>query len=439
MLVAVLALAGWAIDSEWLKRLDPQGPAMNPLTAGMLLLAAGGLLLRFGRRICGALVVLIGIVKGMEYAFGWTTGVDRLLFVTERDTNQIAPNTAIGLVLAGAAIALIDLETRRGRRPGQVLALFGGILALLALVGYAYDIRALYGVREYIPMAMNTAVALLLLAAGVLAAHPDRGLMRAVSSPGPGGLLMRRLLPAGILIPGVFGWYCLAVQRSEHLEPAAAIALFAIANMIIFTAGVVATAGMLDAAEAGRRAAEQSLLAERHLLRELLDHLPDSIFFKDRESRFTRINRSLARRLGLKDPAEAVGKTDFDFFTEEHAQPAFEDEQEVLRTGEPFAGKEEKETWADGRQRWVLTTRCRCATRPAPSSAPSASPATSPSASAPRRPFGRPRSSSACCSNRPARASTAPTPTATARSSIPPAPRCSATGPTKCAARTCTN
>lgn len=364
--LAVLALAGWVVGSEWLKRLDPNGPAMNPLTATALLVAAIGILcaafpahaaIALCRWLCGSLVMLIGLVKGLEYAGGWSTGIDRHFFVAERDANQIAPNTAMGLVLAGAAVALMDLESRRGRRPGQVLALLCGILAVLALVGYAYDIHALYGVYQYMPMAMNTALALLLLAAGVLTAHPDRGLMRSLTSPGPGGVLLRRLLPAGILIPGVLGWYCLVVQRGEHLEPAAAIALFAVCTMIIFTAGVVGTARMIDLAEARRQAAEESLLAERHLLRELLDHLPDSIFFKDRDSRFTRINRALARRLGLKDPAEAIGKTDFDFFTEEHAQPAFEDEQEVVRSGAPFTGKEEKETWADGRERWVLTTR----------------------------------------------------------------------------------
>jgi two-component system NtrC family sensor kinase len=368
--IALLALVGWTIDNGWLTRLGPSGPSMNPLTAATLILAAVGLLvgglrmpaalvpaLHFIRRACGVAVAVIGVVKAIEYLSGWTTGIDRFFFTSVGDDNQIAPNTATGLVLVGAALAVMEVETRRGWRPAQALAVLSLILTLLALVGYAYEIRAFYRLREYIPMAMNTALALLLLTAGVLAARPDRGLMQALSSPGPGGALLRGLLPAGFLIPGLLGWLCLAVQRDDDLSTAAAIALFAVANMIMFTAGVIATAGMLDRAERRRRSAEELLLAERHLLRELLDHLPDSIFFKDRDSRFTRINRALARRLGLKDPAEAIGKTDFDFFTEEHAQPAFDDEQEVLRTGEPFAGKEEKETWADGRQRWVLTTR----------------------------------------------------------------------------------
>jgi PAS domain S-box-containing protein len=106
-----------------------------------------------------------------------------------------------------------------------------------------------------------------------------------------------------------------------------------------------------------RQRAEEALSQERYLLHALVDNLPDSIYFKDAASRFIRINKALMTRFGLSDPGEVIGKTDFDFFTQEHAQPAYADEQEVLRTGEPVVGKEEKETWLDGRVRWVSTTR----------------------------------------------------------------------------------
>lgn len=108
---------------------------------------------------------------------------------------------------------------------------------------------------------------------------------------------------------------------------------------------------------ANRLRAEEELARERDLFHTLLDNLPDRIYFKDRQSRFLRINAAMARLFGLKDPAEALGKSDFDYFTEEHARPAFEDEQEIIRTGEPLIGRVELETLPDGKTGWAHTIK----------------------------------------------------------------------------------
>ncbi len=96
---------------------------------------------------------------------------------------------------------------------------------------------------------------------------------------------------------------------------------------------------------------------EGDLLHTLMENTPDHIYFKDTESRFIRINRSLADRFGLKNPADAVQKTDFDFFTREHAQQAYQDEQTVIESGKPIEGIQEKETWPDEQDTWASTTK----------------------------------------------------------------------------------
>jgi PAS domain S-box-containing protein len=104
--------------------------------------------------------------------------------------------------------------------------------------------------------------------------------------------------------------------------------------------------------------AEAALAYERDLLRTLLDQSPDDIYFKDTQSRFIKASQTMARQFGVASADELMGKTDFDFFTEAHARPAFEDEQKIIRTGVPIIGKVEKEVWQDGRgETWCLTTK----------------------------------------------------------------------------------
>jgi len=106
-----------------------------------------------------------------------------------------------------------------------------------------------------------------------------------------------------------------------------------------------------------RKQAEMELNRERDLWQTLLEHSPDKIYFKDTRSRFVKCSQAMADQFGVKSPDELVGRTDFDFFDESHARPAFEDEQEIIRTGRPMIDKEEREESKDGRVTWVASTK----------------------------------------------------------------------------------
>jgi PAS domain S-box-containing protein len=96
---------------------------------------------------------------------------------------------------------------------------------------------------------------------------------------------------------------------------------------------------------------------QRFLLQSLMDHIPDSIYFKDTEGRFIQINRAKAERSGLASPKDAVGKTDFDFFQREHAEKAMADERRIMSTRQPLIESEEHLVWPNGLQRWVSSTK----------------------------------------------------------------------------------
>ena len=106
-----------------------------------------------------------------------------------------------------------------------------------------------------------------------------------------------------------------------------------------------------------RKRAEEALRKEQTLFTDLITTIPDHIYFKDRQSRFIRINDAMARAFGLRRPEEIIGRTDFDVFSGEHARQAYEDEQRVMNGGGSIVGQVEKETWPDGRVTWVSTTK----------------------------------------------------------------------------------
>lgn len=106
-----------------------------------------------------------------------------------------------------------------------------------------------------------------------------------------------------------------------------------------------------------RKSILEILKSDQQMFNVLMDSIPDAIYFKDLNSRFIRINRPKAIRLGLKNPEEAVGKTDFDFYHEDFARETYEDEQEIMNTGEALIGKIEEVRSKDGITRWVSATK----------------------------------------------------------------------------------
>jgi PAS domain S-box-containing protein len=113
----------------------------------------------------------------------------------------------------------------------------------------------------------------------------------------------------------------------------------------------------LHASETTQESAGKDLVSDPDILSALMETSPNSIFFKDTSSRYLRISRTKAKKHGLTDPRDAIGKTDFDYFDVEHAARAFEEEQRILKTNEPLIDREEQATLADGTVIWVSTMK----------------------------------------------------------------------------------
>ncbi|MGJ8671899.1 SpoIIE family protein phosphatase [Rubritalea sp.] len=106
-----------------------------------------------------------------------------------------------------------------------------------------------------------------------------------------------------------------------------------------------------------RKNAELALEEERHILHQLIENIPSSIYFKDTESRFVMVNTGLAHKMGYERVKDLYGLSDHDVFDDAHANKSRADELKIMETGEPLEESLEREIWADQPDSWVLTTK----------------------------------------------------------------------------------
>ena len=251
--IGVAALAGWWLDVPWLRGPAPGEATLNPATAVALVLLGTALSfpVPWAARGAAGVAATLGLVRLAGYLLGFDPGIDHLLFAQRvaagpGTPSRVAPQTALGLLLLGTALLLHALprSTARARRAVQGLAITAGVIALVGLTAQAYGSGYLYGA-----MALNTSLAFLLVAVGVLSARPDEGMVALLASPTPGGVLARRLVPPIVAIPLLLGWLRLVGQRTGLYDTAGGAALLVVATIVVLVGLTQGAARVVDRAE----------------------------------------------------------------------------------------------------------------------------------------------------------------------------------------------
>jgi PAS domain S-box-containing protein len=244
--VGCLVLFGWIFDIAALKQILPGLATMKANTAITLMLSGlsldlwhqgSGRALRRASRACAALGLLIAALTLSEYLGGWDLRIDQLLFSdagSSRFPGRMSIMTAVSLVLLDLALLLLD----RDRAYPLAVALVSAtlVIAWIALIGYLYNVASLYEVFPYSSVALHTAAALVLLAAGVLLARLDRDPAALLADGSTAGLMLRRLLPVGMLSPLALGWLRWQGQLAGLYETAFGLVLMVVALTIVLTA-----------------------------------------------------------------------------------------------------------------------------------------------------------------------------------------------------------
>lgn len=281
IVIGLLALVGWALNIEALVNVVPGRVSMKPNTALGLIASSAALLLWHQRSrqsvrparplvkqaalvLAGGVFTLGGLTL-LEYSLGLDLGINQLIFEGSPDAvdaaigGRPAPNTAIAFMLTGSALWLL-LQNRY--RAAQGLSAGAFFIALLALTGHLYSVADFYRVGSVTGMAVQTAIAFLLLGLGILFAKTDQGWMRHFSSDYDGGIMMRRMLPLMIVLPTLLGFGIAIIYDALALFPEGAFALRSVLGVTLFSAVIWWNGRSLNHLEAQRDAVQRQFTDE---------------------------------------------------------------------------------------------------------------------------------------------------------------------------------
>ncbi|MFD3002003.1 PAS domain-containing protein [Pontibacter toksunensis] len=341
----LLVLAGWWLEIEVIKRIGDGYVAMNPLTAICFILCGTCLWLLQNplpahvrlTRLIGVTVFAACALKFVSVFTSWNYPLDQLLFADElREENlglinQMAPNTAFCFMLASLSILMIDVETARKQSPAQFFSIGITLIALLSLYGYVYGVKYLIGIAAYIPMALHTALAFLVLALGLLFARPDKGSMLLVFCEDTGEQLFFRIM--ALLLPLLFGWIKLQGEYAGYYSEEFGTAMFALLTYMVSMLLLGRNALERHRARKERYRADLIFRENAQKLQSILDNTATPVYIKDTAGRFELVNAEFERVFKVR--AESVkGKTDSEIFPREVAAAIEEHDRQVLEEGE---------------------------------------------------------------------------------------------------------
>jgi PAS domain S-box-containing protein len=342
-----VVMVGWALDIAAFKGVQPGLATMKANTALAFMLAGAALVLAGRIRqaptwrvlqvgLAGS-VTALGALTLAEYALATDLGIDELLFAAGHDANSRAPPgrmavaTAVGFTLSGCALLLMDVPSWYAVR--QSAAVLAALIALIAILGYAYGVPSLYGVWAFSSVAIHTALGLLALNVGSLFARPQDGLVATVVSDSAGGLLARRLLPYALLAPLLIGWACDIAEKRGWLTGEFGLAVATMLYLVLFTALILRTAAELRRTDAQRLSAQQAQLEQQAQLAGLVASAMDAVVMIDARHRVVLFNPA-AEAMFERTAAEMIG-TPLDLLLPQTARvthPGYIDEFGVTAT-----------------------------------------------------------------------------------------------------------
>lgn len=364
--IAVLVFSGWLFDISILRRPFQGLVSMNPLTAVCFFLLSlsfniasaenNPVLKRVVFNSIILFVVIAALLKLCESWFSNIVPVDTWLFrdKVDRDLfnntpNRMAPNTAVCFLVASLSVWLLNFKTAIGYVIYQFVSLLLFLTGILSLLGYMYGVSAFYGVFNYIPMALHTALCFVISGLAFLFRYPQYGFMREISDPATGGFSARILIPFAILVPAILGLIRIYTVQAGYISMEFGTASHVLAIIFCFLFVIWYVALMINRKDKLRMRAEKELEKSKVELedlnkkleedvriktieiRDIFQRVSDVFYAVDMDDRFTFVNGRAAKVFGF-DSADMLGKRIWDFFPKENASEEFKTSYEAAKT-----------------------------------------------------------------------------------------------------------
>lgn len=346
--VAAVVWIGWTFDLPNLQSLGADAAGMKANTAACILAGSAALLLLQPavRRlplmaVAYALALLMLALSGatlLESLLRLDLGIDQLIFADPRaGTDAAWPgrmgiNSATSLALLAVGVLLLDWQRGWRGYVAQFPALCAGIVGLGAIIGYVEGIQSLHHIPSYADMALPTAICVFALATGMLFARTDSGFAAWVSRPGPGGAMMRRLLPLAIGVPILLDWLRLRGESAGWYGEEAGLVLLLVANILCMIALINLTIAPFNILLEQLRQSRERVATEKAELTAILASADRFVIATDADGIISTLNTTAQRWLGYSAD-EVVGKQTPLIFhdTDQVAQRAQQLSTELLR------------------------------------------------------------------------------------------------------------
>jgi diguanylate cyclase (GGDEF)-like protein/PAS domain S-box-containing protein len=312
------------------------------------------------RRLAHISCVLIGFVAALtlfEWVFGHSLGIDQLLLqdpTTAGVPGRASPQTALAVALFAVALLTLDVRSRGARRLHQLAG--GAFLATVALaaLGWLYGAPELTGHSRVTGMSLPTLTALAALLVGALFLRPWAPPFTLMRGGSPTATMMRRLVPAALVVPVVLGGLRLIGAEEGWYGVRFGVALFTTSMIVVFLGLVLSTARSVERGDEERRRSERAASAVQMRLQAILDHVPIGIYLRGLDERYELVNAHFAEQFG-RPAEEIVGRTASELHPAELVEWARELERPIHERGESVSS-ESAAPHSDGTEtyQWVL-------------------------------------------------------------------------------------